>query len=61
MPVFDEYTRPKRAPDRVSDKVPWRGERWPFGVKLPSVQQERERLSTRITCAHTLESRPCRG
>ena len=44
-----------------SKELLWRGERWPFGVQLPSVQQERARLSTRITCAHNLESRPCRG
>jgi type IV secretion system protein VirB4 len=40
MPVFEEYTRPKRAPDRVSDKVPWRA------VIAPGVVLQKDRWQT---------------
>ena len=40
MPVFEEYVRPKRAPDRVSDKVPWRC------VVAPGVVLQKDRWQT---------------
>ena len=40
MPVFEEYVRPKRAPDRVSDKVPWRA------VIAPGVVLQKDRWQT---------------
>ena len=40
MPVFEEYVHPKRAPDRVSDKVPWRA------VIAPGVVLQKDRWHT---------------
>jgi type IV secretion system protein TrbE len=40
VPVFEEYVRPKRAPDRVSDKVPWRA------VIAPGVVLQKDRWQT---------------
>src|SRR2546421_5344654 len=40
MPVFEEYVRPKRAPDRVSDKVPWRA------IIAPGVVLQKDRWHT---------------
>src|SRR5712691_2848781 len=40
MPVYDEYVRPKRTPDRLSDKVPWRG------VIAPGVVLHKDRWQT---------------
>src|SRR6516165_1732973 len=40
MPVYERYTRPKRAPDRVSDKVPWRA------VIAPGVVLHKDRWQT---------------
>src|SRR5215471_15378422 len=40
MPVFAEYVRPKPAPDRVSDKIPWRA------VIAPGVVLQKDRWQT---------------
>src|SRR5438132_13117177 len=40
VPVVEEYARPKRAPDRVSDKVPWRA------VIAPGVVLQKDRWQT---------------
>jgi type IV secretion system protein VirB4 len=40
MPVFDEYVRPKRAPDRLADMVPWRA------IIAPGVVVHKDRWQT---------------
>ena len=40
MPVYGEYVRPKRAPDRLADMVPWRA------VVAPGVVVHKDRWQT---------------
>src|SRR5919108_1541308 len=40
MPVFEEYVPPKRKPDLLSDKVPWRA------VVAPGVVLQKDRWQT---------------
>lgn len=40
MPVFDEYVKPKRAPDRLADRVAWRG------IVAPGIVLHKDRAGT---------------